>query len=232
MNTAIIVAAGTGTRFKSEIPKQFVEIFGKPVIIHTLDRFDACDLIDELVLVLASDAIDTFPAIAANRHFVKPIRLVTGGKTRAESVRNGLDAIGPNTEIIAVHDGARPLVSVSEISQVITKAAEVGAACLVAPITDTVKQVEGGNIVGTVDRNKLRRALTPQAFRAGILREAFEGIDLNEAITDECFLVEQTGREIAFIEGSPRNIKITNPDDIVLAKMYLEMEEQGSKCTA
>lgn len=232
MNTAIIVAAGTGTRFKSEIPKQFVEIFGKPVIIHTLDRFDACDLIDELVLVLASDAIDTFPAIAANRHFVKPIRLVTGGKTRAESVRNGLDAIDPNTEIIAVHDGARPLVSVSEISQVITKAAEVGAACLVAPITDTVKQVEGGNIVGTIDRNKLRRALTPQAFRTGILREAFDRIDPSEAITDECFLVEQTSREIAFIEGSPRNIKITNPDDIVLAKMYLEMEEQGSKCTA
>ena len=85
MNTAIIVAAGTGTRFKSEIPKQFVEIFGKPVLIHTLERFDACDLIDELVLVLASDAIDTFPAIAANRHFVKPIRLVTGGKTRAVS---------------------------------------------------------------------------------------------------------------------------------------------------
>ena len=232
MNTAIIVAAGTGTRFKSEIPKQFIAILGKPVLIHTLERFDACDLIDELVLVLASDAIDTFPAIAANRHFVKPIRLGTGGKTRAESVRNGLDAIDPNTEIIAVHDGARPLVSVSEISQVITKAAEVGAACLVAPITDTVKQVEGGNIVGTVDRNKLRRALTPQAFRAGILREAFEGIDLNEAISDECFLVDQTGREIAFIEGSPRNIKITNPDDIVLVKMYLEMEEQGSKCTA
>lgn len=232
MNTAIIVAAGTGSRFKSDIPKQFVEIVGKPIIIHTLERFDACELIDEIVLVLSSVGVETFESIAGDFRFRKPVRLIRGGSTRAGSVQNGLDAVGPETEIVAVHDGARPLVTESEICSVIEKAAETGAACLTAPVTDTIKRIEGGSIVDTLDRTRLRRALTPQAFRVSVLREAFEGTELNESATDECYLVERTGRDIAYIDGSPRNIKITTPDDIVIARMYLEQQDQNSKCTA
>ena len=232
MNIAIIVAAGTGSRFKSDIPKQFVEISGKPVILHTLERFVACEMVDEIVLVLSPDRIGTFENISGDFRFRKPVRVVSGGATRAESVRNGLDAVGPETEIVAVHDGARPLVTESEICSVIEKAAETGAACLTAPVTDTIKRIEGGSIVDTLDRIRLRRALTPQAFRVSVLREAFEGVDLNESATDECYLVERTGRDIAYIDGSPRNIKITTPDDIVIARMYLEQQEQSPKCTA
>lgn len=232
MNIAIIVAAGTGSRFKSDIPKQFVEISGKPVILHTLERFVACEMVDEIVLVLSPDRIGTFENISGDFHFRKLVRVVSGGATRAESVRNGLDAVGPETEIVAVHDGARPLVTESEICSVIEKAAETGAACLTAPVTDTIKRIEGGSIVDTLDRIRLRRALTPQAFRVSVLREAFEGVDLNESATDECYLVERTGRDIAYIDGSPRNIKITTPDDIVIARMYLEQQEQSPKCTA
>jgi 2-C-methyl-D-erythritol 4-phosphate cytidylyltransferase len=231
MNTAIIVAAGTGSRFKSDIPKQFVEILGKPVIIHTLKRFDVCEMIDEIVLVLSPEGKENFKAISGGYEFSKPVVVVPGGTTRAESVRNGLDAVGPDTEIVAIHDGARPLVSEPEICSVIEKAAEIGAACLTVPVTDTIKQIDGGSITGTLDRTKLRRALTPQAFRFSVLREAFAGADLNESATDECYLVERTGREIAYVDGSPRNIKITTPDDIVIARMYLE-QELSPKCTA
>jgi 2-C-methyl-D-erythritol 4-phosphate cytidylyltransferase len=224
MNTAIIVAAGSGIRFNSPIPKQFVEILGKPIIVHTLERFDACDAIDAIIVVVASKETDRFGQISEKYPIGKLTQVVSGGATRAESVYNGLAAIDPSTELVAVHDGARPLVSVDEISMTVAAAVEVGAACLVVPVTDTIKEVSGENIVGTLDRKNLRRALTPQVFRLEILRAAFAQGDLSWEVTDECFLVEKLGYDIAIVEGSPRNIKFTHPEDLMFAEMHLRNE--------
>ncbi|MBK8303546.1 MAG: 2-C-methyl-D-erythritol 4-phosphate cytidylyltransferase [Chloracidobacterium sp.] len=223
MHIAIIVAAGTGSRFSPDQPKQFTHILGKPLLIHTLERFEACPAVDEIVLVLSEAGRLEFEISILKFEISKIRSIVTGGATRAESVKNGLDAIDTATaNVVAVHDGARPLVSVDEITRTINKADETGAACLVAEVTDTIKEVCEDVIMGTVDRGKLRRALTPQAFRYDILKRAFENADLGDNVTDECYLVEKLGVEIVAVEGSSRNIKITRAEDIRFAEMFLK----------
>ena len=222
MNIAIIVAAGTGSRFAASQPKQFVTILDKPILIHTLERFEACPLVDEIVLVLSLDGCREFANLSGHAEIKKLKSVATGGLSRAASVRNGLNKIdAEKANIVVVHDGARPLVSIDEITRTIEKAIETGAACLVAEVTDTIKEIDGETIRRTVDRGKLRRALTPQAFRYDILKAAFDAAELTEEVTDECFLVEKLGVEIAIVEGSSRNIKITRPEDLVLAEAYL-----------
>ena len=222
MNSAIIVAAGSGSRFQAEKPKQFLEIAGKPLIFHTLDRFEKCPSIDEIVLVLPSNEIENFKKLAAGFNLTKLKKIIPGGKTRAESVFSGLQAVDEKCETVAVHDGARPLVSCEEISRTIEMAMKTGAACLTAKVTDTIKKIAGDKIVGTIDRENLRRALTPQCFQTEILRRAIAGADLSEAVTDECFLIEKLGYEIAFVDGSAKNIKITTREDFVLAEVLLK----------
>ena len=129
---------------------------------------------------------------------------------------------GGETEIVAVHDGARPLVSCQEITETIRLATETGAACLVGKVNDTIKDVSSGKISATVNRENLSRALTPQCFRVEILKRAFENADLTSAATDECFLVEKFGVEIAFIDGSAQNIKVTTQDDLKIAELFLK----------
>ncbi len=224
MNVAIIVAAGSGSRFAVDKPKQFTELLGKPLIIHTLEQFEACPAVDEIVLVLSEDGRREFKIQNAKFKISKLKRIVTGGATRAESVRNGMDSIAAaDNAIVAVHDGARPLVTPEEIAAVIVAAAETGAACLVAPVNDTIKSVEGGVINFTVDRSRLRRALTPQAFRYDILKRAFEDGEVSDAVTDECYLVEKLGVPITMVEGSATNIKITRPEDLIFAEAILSV---------
>jgi 2-C-methyl-D-erythritol 4-phosphate cytidylyltransferase len=218
--TAIIVAAGSGSRFNSETPKQFLELNGKPVIEHVLDRFEAAPSIDSIVLVLPPDKAN----LIDNDQYRKIVNIAEGGATRAASVVNGLTAVPSDTEIVVVHDGARPLVTVYEIERTVDAASRTGAACLVAPVTDTIKSVLGSEIAATVDRTILRRALTPQAFRIEVLRKAFESADLGESITDECFLVERLGFPIQIVEGSTRNIKITHSEDLAIAEALLRSE--------
>lgn len=220
MNTAIIVAAGSGKRFGGEVPKQFLEISGKPLLIHTVEKFENCSLIDKIIVVLSTDYIENFSKLLGNYSITKLQEIVSGGETRAQSVFNGLNSI-KDAEIVAVHDGARPLVTCEEISQTIKKAKETGAACLVAKVTDTIKQVSGDKIKQTIDRENLRRALTPQCFQFEILKKAFENADLTESATDECFLVEKLGYEIAFVEGSAKNIKVTTREDLEIAEIFL-----------
>ncbi len=223
MNTAIIVAAGSGTRFGAEKPKQFLEIHGKPIIIHTLERFENCAAIDEIILVLPIGEIENFQTNIEKYILKKLVKIVAGGETRAESVLNGLNATdAEQAEIVAVHDGARPLVTAREIAQTIEKARKTGAACLVAKVTDTIKEISGGKIVGTIDRANLRRALTPQCFRFEILQKAFAPENFNASATDECFLVEKAGFAIAFVDGSARNIKITTREDYAFAEVLLK----------
>lgn len=220
MNTAIIAAAGTGQRFNSDIPKQFIEIGGKPILLHSIERFVSCELVDEMVVVIAADRIDSFSR-RSDVSVIQNLKFVAGGSTRAESVYNGLMTVNPTTGIVAVHDGSRPLVTPDEIARTIERASETGAACLTAPVTDTIKEVDESWITGTVDRRMLRRAMTPQTFKYELLIEAFRGRDLSEEITDECYLVEQLGHKIASVPGGTRNIKITHAEDLILAEVFL-----------
>lgn len=225
MNVAIIVAAGSGTRFGAEKPKQFLEIGGKPLLIHTLERFEACSAVDEIVLVLAEKEIENFRQTLRKFNLQKLKQIIPGGETRAESVRNALKSLDENSaEIVAVHDGARPLVSPEEIAQTIEKAKENGACCLVGKVTDTIKLIENGKIIETINRENLRRAQTPQTFRFEILQKAFSDENFDASATDECFLVEKAGFKISFTEGSTKNIKITTPEDFAIAKSFLENE--------
>jgi 2-C-methyl-D-erythritol 4-phosphate cytidylyltransferase len=171
MNIAIIAAAGAGTRMASNRPKQFLLLAGTPVIFHTLKPFEECEQIDEVIVVLPAEESAGFLSLAGKYKLRKVARVVPGGATRAESVKRGLMAVRSATaEIVAVHDGVRPFVTVDEIDRAITAARADGAAILVAPVTDTIKQVSDAAVVKTLDRGVLRRALTPQCFQYELLR--------------------------------------------------------------
>jgi 2-C-methyl-D-erythritol 4-phosphate cytidylyltransferase len=222
MNTAIIVAAGEGSRFGGERPKQFAEILGKPVLIHSIERFEQNDLVDEIVLVLSDREMTSFSDIAEGFGIRKLASIVAGGRSRSESVLNGLSVVrSEESGIVAIHDGARPVVPQDDITNAIRAAERTGAACLVAPIADTVKETEDGLVIGTVDRRTLRRALTPQCFRYEVIRDAFEFIDPGELVTDDSSLVEASGGEVAAVPGSPLNIKITFDHDLPVAELFL-----------
>ena len=220
MNIAIIAAAGTGSRMASDRPKQFLQLAGTPIIFHTLKPFELCDSIHEVIVVLPAEESAAFLAQAGKRGLRKLARVVPGGATRADSVKRGLQAVRAATaEIVAVHDGVRPFVTVEEIENTIATAQRDGAAILVTPATDTIKLIEGTSIVRTLERSKLRQALTPQCFRYDLLRRAYEQVDVADpSLTDESVLVERLGEPVTIVEGSARNIKITTPRDLLVAE--------------
>jgi 2-C-methyl-D-erythritol 4-phosphate cytidylyltransferase len=224
MNVAIIAAAGQGMRMGGLRPKQFLEIDGTPIIIHTLRQFEQCAEIQEVIVVLPAAETTPFLALAGKCGLRKLARVVPGGLTRAESVFRGLQSVRAATAgIVAVHDGVRPFVTPDEISRTVRAAETTGAAILVAPATDTIKEVEHGQVARTFERGRLRRALTPQCFRYALLRRAYEqAADLDADITDDSTLVERLGVPVTIIEGDPRNIKITRPEDIALAEILLK----------
>jgi len=223
MNIAIIAAAGAGTRMASDRPKQFLLLAGTPVIIHTLRVFEQCESINEVIVVLPAAESADFLSLAGKSGLRKVARVVPGGATRAESVKRGLMAIRAATaEIVAVHDGVRPFVTVEEIDAVVTAARSDGAAILVAPVTDTIKQVGDQRVERTLDRGVLRRALTPQCFRYELLRDAYQAADVTDpSATDESVLVEKIGIPVSVVEGSTRNIKITTAEDLAIAEAFL-----------
>lgn len=224
MNVAIIAAAGTGSRMASDRPKQFLQLAGMPIIFHTLKPFEQCASIHEVIVVLPAEESAAFLAQAGKHGLRKLARVVPGGATRAESVKRGLQAIRAATaEIVAVHDGVRPFVTVEEIENTVEAARRDGAAILATPATDTIKLVEGDAVVRTLERSNLRRALTPQCFRYDLLREAYEQVDVADAsLTDESVLVERLGHNVTVVVGSPRNIKITTPLDLLIAQALLK----------
>ena len=227
MNIAIIAAAGAGTRMASDRPKQFLLLAGTPVIIHTLRVFEQCESIHEVIVVLPAAESAGFLSLAGKFGLRKVARVVPGGVTRADSVKRGLLAIRAATaEIVAVHDGVRPFVTAEEIDAVVTAAQTDGAAILVAPVTDTIKQVSDGRVEKTLDRGGLCRALTPQCFRYELLRHAYQQADVNDpSLTDESALVEQLGHQVSIVEGSARNIKITTAEDLAIAESILKDHE-------
>ena len=223
MNTAVIVAAGEGTRFGGERPKQFADILGKPVLIHAIERFELSPVIDEIVVVVSDAELESFSRLAEQHTLTKLRSIVAGGATRTESVLNGLSAIrAEEASIVAIHDGARPCVPLNDIESAVRAARRTGAACLVVPVTDTVKLVGDGLIFDTADRRLLRRALTPQCFKYEVITGAFESLGPDDYVTDDCSVVEIAGGDIEAVEGSPLNIKITYDHDLAVAEMYLK----------
>jgi 2-C-methyl-D-erythritol 4-phosphate cytidylyltransferase len=223
MNVAIIAAAGQGLRMAGKRPKQFLELAGTPIIFHTLQAFEQCDSIQEIIVVISAAESAGFLSLAGKRELRKLRKVVPGGATRAESVLRGLQAVREATvEIVAVHDAVRPFVTPDEIARTVSAAQVAGAAILVSAPVDTVKEIRAGSVVRTLRRDDLRNALTPQCFQYKLLRRAYDQVDVfDPELTDESSLVERLGERVAIVEGSARNIKITRPEDLILAEALL-----------
>ena len=226
--TAIIAAAGAGRRMKSDRPKQLLTLDDTPILIYTIRKFNACRLINRILVAAPKEAVDEVRKLVAGAGFSTPVSVVQGGARRQDSVAIAMQHLGPDTTIVAVHDAVRPFVKVEEIEAVVLEAHKVGAAVLAIPIVDTVKQIRKDVIDSTLTREHLVLAQTPQVFRVEVLREAFERAKRDEYYgTDESSLVERLNLSVAVVRGSERNIKITRPDDLALARFYLQ-EEQAS----
>jgi len=233
---AIIPAAGLGTRMtalhakKTAPSKQFTELAGTPILIHTLRRFAEVSEINEIYVALRKNELEGFTErlkSGSNEAIRKKIVLVEGGEHRQDSVASALAAISADAEdIVLVHDAVRPFVGPEIIRDVISAAQKYGAAIAGLPAVDTVKQVErtaeGAVITATIPRERVVMAQTPQGFRYSVLKKAFDEAEADGFLgTDEASLVERSRHEVAVVMGSPRNIKITTPTDMDLAEFYL-----------
>lgn len=233
----IIPAAGLGTRMvtsstrKPGPPKQFAELAGSPILVHTLRRFATSKAIDEIYLALRKNEMDGFRSHLeheAHDILLKTVHFVEGGEHRQQSVANALAAVSARPDdIILVHDAVRPFVTKEIIEDVIAAASKHGAAIAGIPAVDTVKQVDrtadGAIITSTIPRERVVLAQTPQGFRYSVIKKAFDDAAADGFTgTDEASLVERAGQPVAVVMGSPRNIKITNPADMELAEFYLK----------
>lgn len=218
---AIITAAGYGKRMGQ--PKQFIEIGGRPILEWTLSVFDGTEIIDEIVLVVNQEEVER----AKKFKFAKLKRVVAGGKERQDSVYNGLKALPEDTEIVAIHDGARPFVTEEIIGKAIAAAKEFGAVVVGVPLKDTVKLVEGqgSRVKGTMNRDELWAAQTPQVFKKEIILCAYKEGQGKHQVTDDAMLVEKTGNPVTMVMGSYKNIKITTPEDLLIAETFLNKEK-------
>src|SRR6201997_1590328 len=231
---AIVPAAGLGTRMGAETPKQFLELDGMPLILFTLRRLAACSAITEFFISARADDIISLQDTVAKAGLGRPARVVHGGDTRQQSVANALAQVDPTTEIVLVHDAVRPFVTLRQIERVIVEARTRGAAILGIPAIDTVKEVKRASlpedvalISATIPRERIVLAQTPQAFTYALLRDAFKKAQEDDATgSDEAQLVERLGHDVFVVLGSERNLKITRPADLDLARFYLEKERK------
>lgn len=222
--TAIIPGGGLGVRMGTEINKQFLEINGKPIIAYTLERIAQCSLVDEIVVAVPADWVDfVLGDIVQQYQIAKVVRVISGGATRQESVYLGLTTLDKNDSLVLIHDAVRPCISLDLIEKVVEKASQTGAAIAAIPVRDTIKLVEGGVIRATPDRQNLWCAQTPQVFRKDIIWRAFErAVDNNVVATDDASLVEALGVAVHVVNGEFTNLKITMPEDLLLAQMLIE----------
>ena len=222
---AIIPAAGMGVRMGGGTPKQFLSLEGVPIFVHTLRKFAASDGIDEILLSLRAEDMERAQADIEREHLAKPIRTVPGGASRQETVSLALKEAPSSTELVVVHDAVRPFIELHMIQRIVEAARRDGAAILGIPSVDTVKQVERQTILGTIPRERIVLAQTPQVFRYPVLREAFARAEADGFNgTDESSLVERLGYTVTVLMGSDRNIKITKPSDLPLARLYIAQE--------
>jgi 2-C-methyl-D-erythritol 4-phosphate cytidylyltransferase len=224
--SVIIAAAGAGRRMKSDRPKQLLALGGTPILVYTIRKFDSCPLVDSITVASPRESLDEVRSMTSNAGFSKPVSVVQGGARRQDSVAAALQLLDAETTIVAVHDAVRPFVDNANIESVIREAGVSGAAILAVPIVDTVKQIRRDQVESTLNREHLVLVQTPQAFRIEVLREAFERAKRDEYYgTDESSLVERIGLPVSIVRGSERNIKITRPADLDLARFYLQQEQ-------
>jgi len=211
---ALIVAGGAGTRMGTDIPKQFLELAGKPVLMHSIERFRRFDNTIGIIVVIPENQFVLWESLREKHSFSVSHTLVKGGSSRFFSVKNGLQKVEDNA-IVAIHDGVRPLVSTNTIIRCFRAAEEFGNGIPVINMPDSVRMItEQGNI--PVNRHSLRIIQTPQVFNARLIKKAYLR-DFSSEITDDAMLLEKTGEMIHLVEGNRENIKITNPEDLVIA---------------
>ena len=226
--SAVIVSAGNSTRMGG-INKQFLELDNMPVIAHSISAFQKCEYVDEIVIVTRESDIEEIKSLINKYSFTKVSSVVCGGETRQLSVFNGIIKTSNDAQIVAIHDGARPLVSVKVIEETIKAAAEYGAAATGVKVKDTVKVVDDNdNIVDTPDRAYMRFIQTPQVFDKKLYLDAVVSVENSNDFTDDCKLLEAYGKTVKFVDGDYENIKITTPEDIELAENYLKRRRDNN----
>jgi 2-C-methyl-D-erythritol 4-phosphate cytidylyltransferase len=224
MNAAVIVAAGRGTRMGPERDKLFLELAGRPVIVHTWQRFEEARCVDEIVLVVRAGMQTVFCELAERCGFRKPFRLAPGGKERQDSVWNGLAALSPTVAVVAIQDGARPCTTEALIAATIEAARVSGAAVAARRVTDTIKESEDGVIIARhPDRSRLWAVQTPQTFRVEVIRRALEAVRTRGLlVTDDTAACDLIGQAVRLVESRDLNPKITTPEDIPMIESHLE----------
>jgi 2-C-methyl-D-erythritol 4-phosphate cytidylyltransferase len=229
---AILPAAGLGTRMGTELPKQFLELDGVPILIHTLRRIAGCDPVSEIIVATRGEEVGRLEQRLQQEKIRQPLRVVKGGDTRQESVAAALEHVPNDTELVLVHDAVRPFVTTEQVARVIAEARKCRAAILGIPAMDTVKEVKRASlpedvalITATIPRERIVLAQTPQVFATALLKEAFARAEADGVVaSDEAGLVERLGHDVHVVQGSERNIKITRPSDMELARFYLDLE--------
>jgi 2-C-methyl-D-erythritol 4-phosphate cytidylyltransferase len=234
---AIVAAAGMGTRMGAGMPKQFLELDGVPILIFTLRRLAANPALTEFWIASRQEDVETLGerAAAEQQRLGRPVRVVAGGESRQESVGRALAEVSDDVDLVLVHDAVRPFVTREIVDRVVAEARACGAAIVGVPAIDTVKEVKRGSlpedvalITATIPRERIVLAQTPQAFSAKLLRECFTRAEQDGIVaSDEAALVERMGHTVHVVLGSMRNIKITRPSDMELARFYLEQERSS-----
>lgn len=225
--TAVIVAAGTSKRMSDGVDKLSVQLSGRSLLAWTISRFESAEIIDEIIVVTREDEIGNVKEMTISEGFQKVISVVAGGSYRQQSTQNGLSAVSNDSNVVLIHDGARPLIRTSDIKRVAESAEENGAALLAVPSKDSVKEVRDGIVTQTLPRESIWLAQTPQGFRKDLLQEAFSSAEKDGFIgTDEASLVERIGKDVAVVEGHNSNIKVTVMSDIEVVESLLKREEQ------
>jgi len=218
--SAIIAAGGRGARLGGDRPKQFLSLAGRPILQRSVDAFVLSDRIADVVVALPRDLVDDVPDYL--RGCAKPVEIVEGGERRQDSVANAFALVAGRADVVVIHDAARPLVSADLIRRTVDAAVEGGAAIAALPATDTVKRGDASRIiVDTLPRGEIFLAQTPQAFRVGVLRDALALASRSVDATDEAALAEQAGHRVRLIDGDPRNLKITDADDLAMAERLI-----------
>ena len=222
--SAVVVAAGSSTRMGTD--KLMLTLGGIPVIVRTLKAVEAAPSVDEIILVTREDMMVPLSQLCQEFALTKVTKVIRGGKTRTESVRLGTLEASGDAQVIAIHDGARPLVTTEVIENAIAQALESGAAAPAVPVKDTIKVARKGIVESTPDRASLFAVQTPQVFEASLIRAALQkALDDGAELTDDCSAVERLGMKVVLTEGDVRNLKLTTPEDIITAEALLEGSE-------
>lgn len=226
--SAVVVAAGSARRMEG-IDKVLTPLGELPVLVHTLYAFEDCPCVNEVIVVTREDLLVEVGRLCKDYSLHKVRKVIVGGAERIHSVQAGLRETDPEAELIAIHDGARPLVTGKVIELAVAAAAKTGAAAPAVPVIDTIKRWEDGLAVETIDRSSLRAVQTPQVFEAGLIRAATQkALEDGELLTDDCGAVERLGMKVTLTEGSRENIKITTPLDLVLGEAILLARSEGT----